>query len=439
MNIIFLAHRRSLNKTEGLINAYKDCHLTLVSDAGDLGDKFTFLKHLDEVCLVKGFDLVNITRKIKKCDKIICVSENLLPIQSQLESYYGIKNLSPYAAEILSNKQTFDNFCRSIGLGNFVPKSITPTFHSQLEIFNNNEIFTKPDIGTGSNVFIPDSNQNQPKIEYRRWNNKHHFMKYLNDKDFHNDFFGINKTGIQNHRFNYRPCKIMVQEYHWSEEPSIAPIGYIKDGKVNILTYLKISKTKFGDMPDASKNPIELHSQSKATDIAKNLAVWTVPKEQVNPDVHKNIVYFLQTIIDKLNVKDLFYAGPDFHISQGKLIAIDFNARVGQMMNILDSVEGNNIFTNIKDNINPVIKSQMLWGASILKPGTIKSVSSIEHLKNNLNYLNTELESGVEIPEFQNLQNKQFNINLNVSGTNEQELFNNYKHVNQLLQDCITY
>ena len=164
-----------------------------------------------------------------------------------------------------------------------------------------------------------------------------------------------------------------------------------------------------------------------------------MPKEQVNPDVHKNIVYFLQTIIDKLNVKDLFYAGPDFHISQGKLIAIDFNARVGQMMNILDSVEGNNIFTNIKDNINPVIKSQMLWGASILKPGTIKSVSSIEHLKNNLNYLNTELESGVDIPEFQNLQNKQFNINLNVSGTNEQELFNNYKHVNQLLQDCITY
>ena len=439
MNIIFLAHRRSLNKTEGLINAYKDCHLTLVSDAGDLGDKFTFLKHLDEVCLVKGFDLVNITRKIKKCDKIICVSENLLPIQSQLESYYGIKNLSPYAAEILSNKQTFDNFCRSIGLGNFVPKSITPTFHSQLEIFNNNEIFTKPDIGTGSNVFIPDSNQNQPKIEYRRWNNKHHFMKYLNDKDFHNDFFGINKSGIQNHRFNYRPCKIMVQEYHWSEEPSIAPIGHVSNGIVNTEFYLKMSKVKYGDQIDPNANPIESHSVSQASDIAKDRAVWVVTPDEVDEKIRAQIEFFMNTVIKSLKVKELFFAGPDFHISNEKLIAIDFNPRPGQFMNILDQLSSNSIFSPIVHNTPVVMKKKLLWGCATLTPGKITNISNIEKLTTYFNAQNTTLVVGMNIPEFQNLQNKSFNINFNITGNNEQELFNNYKHVNQLLQDCITY
>jgi hypothetical protein len=60
-----------------------------------------------------------------------------------------------------------------------------------------------------------------------------------------------------------------VQEYHWSETPSVAPIGFIRDGELNIVTYLKISKTKFGDVLDLNKNPIELHSNSKTTDIAK--------------------------------------------------------------------------------------------------------------------------------------------------------------------------
>ena len=439
MNIIILSHRRSLNKAQGIINAYKDSNLLLVTDAATLDEKFSFLKNITQVHFVKAFDIINITRKIPNCDKIICVSENLLPIQSQLESYYEITNLTPFAAEVLSNKQTFDNFCRNVGLSNFVPKSITPTFHSQLEIFDNNEIFTKPDIGTGSNVFLPGSNQNQPKIEYRRWNNKHHFMKYLKDKNFHNDFFTINKVGIQNDKFNNKPCKIIVQEYHWSETPSVAPIGFIRDGKLNIVTYLKISKTKFGDILDNDKNPIELHSNSRTTDIAKNLAVWTVPKSEIDEDVHNKIVGFMQTIIDKLKIKDLFYAGPDFHFSNGKLIAIDFNARIGQMMNILDALESNNIFENIKNNLDPVINKQLLWGASLLKSGIIKSVASLEHIEHNLNYLNTELKPGVVVPEYQNLQNKEFNINLNVTGKTEQELFDNYKQANQLLQNCITY
>ena len=41
--------------------------------------------------------------------------------------------------------------------------------------------------------------------------------------------------------------------------------------------------------------------------------------------------------------------------------------------------------------------------------------------------------------EFQNLQNKKFSMNLNITGRDQQELFDNYKDANQLLHNCITY
>jgi hypothetical protein len=46
----------------------------------------------------------------------------------------------------------------------------------------------------------------------------------------------------------------------------------------------------------------------------------------------------------------MYFAGPDFHISGKKLIAIDFNTRIGQFINILDKLPGNNIFNNIGNN-----------------------------------------------------------------------------------------
>ena len=39
-------------------------------------------------------------------------------------------------------------------------KVLHPTFHTQLDIFEGKEFFTKPDIGTGSNSFFPKSEQN---------------------------------------------------------------------------------------------------------------------------------------------------------------------------------------------------------------------------------------------------------------------------------------
>jgi hypothetical protein len=439
MNIIILSHERSLNKAEGLLNALSDQNVHIVLDKSASKEDKPYIKLANNIIVSKGFNVIDIISKVKHCDKIWCVSENLLPIQSQLESYYGIDNLSSFAAEVLSNKQHFDDYCRSIGLGEFVPDSVTPTFHSQLDRFKNKEIFTKPDIGTGSNVFFPGDNQNTPKIEYRRWNNKHHFLKHLKDKQSHNEFFDINKQGIHTQRFNYKPCKIMVQEYFWSEEPSLIPIGIVRQGKVIILCYIKTTKVKYGDILDPNLNPTEQHSNSKMSDIAKDLAVWSVDANDIDEQHQAKMQHFLQTVVDNLKIKELMFAGPDFHVSGDKLIAIDFNPRPGQFMNILDHMNSHTIIRNLIEGKPVDIKNKLLWGCAMLKSGKITAISNLDNVSRYFNHQNTQLNVGDIVPEFQNLQNKQFNINLNVSGTNEQELFNNYKHVNQLLQDCITY
>lgn len=437
MNIIILSQERSLNKSEGLLNALRMHNVYLVVE-DKIGGNREYTQYAN-VIISRGFNIIDIVNQIPNCDQVWCVSENLLPIQSQLESFYGIDNLSPFAAEVLSNKQMFDNFCRQIGLEDFVPNSITPTFYNQLNRFGNAEIFTKPDIGTGSNVFFPGADQNTPNIEYRRWNNKHHFLKHLKDKISHNDFFELNKNGIHSNRFNNKTCKIMVQEYFWSQEPCLIPIGIVKNGKVDILCYLKTTKVKYGDILDSNKSPIELHSNSRKSDIAKDLAVWSVSIDEVDPTRHSKMLNFLQTLIANLKVKTLFFAGPDFHIHNEKLIAIDFNPRPGQFMNILDRVNNYTVVSGLLEGKTVELSRNLLWGCAMLQPGLVQKVNHLDIVSKYFNKQNTEITEGVVIPEFQNLQNKNFNVNLDIIGKNEQELFTNYKQVNQLLQNCISY
>lgn len=439
MNIIIIAHERSLNKAEGLLSAYKNEKVVLVVDKSPDIEYKPYAKLAKRILVTRNYDLVEITNKITECDKIWCVSENLLPIQSQLESYYGIDNLSPYAAEVLSNKQSFDNFCRSIGLEEFVPESVTPTFHKQLDIFKNKEFFTKPDIGTGSNVFLPGDDQNVPKIEYRRWNNKHHFLQHLTDCELHNDFFKYNKSGISIERFNFKPCRIMAQKFYWSQEPSISPTGFVTNGKLNTVCYMMCAKVKYGDILDYNLNPIELHSNSKKSDIAKDMAVYALDTNEIDIKRHKKIQEFLQTIITKLKIKELFFAGPDFHVYNDRLIAIDFNPRPGQFINILDKVNNYNIIKTCLEGKLPQIKNKLLWGCSMLQPGKIKKYNHMPELDLVYNQHNTKIIEGMLVPEFQNLQNKSFNVNLDIIGKDMQELFTNYKQANQLLQNCISY
>ena len=61
MNVIILSHKRSLNKTEGLITANLNNHITLVCDVvpNKSGDRYKpFIKHIDNLVVSKKFDII---------------------------------------------------------------------------------------------------------------------------------------------------------------------------------------------------------------------------------------------------------------------------------------------------------------------------------------------------------------------------------------------
>ena len=431
-DIIILAHNRGLNKAEGFLRAYKDANVTLIVDHEPKVEKKPYVQYAKRMLVVKDFDLMTIISQVRSCDRIWCVNENLFPIQAQLESYYQINNLTPFAAEVLSNKQMLDEFCRKVGLGSYVPRSITPTFHRQLEHFGNNEIFTKPDIGTGSNVFFPGD----VKIDYRRWNNRHHLLKYLADNDVHNQFFEMNVRGMHTERFNHKPCKMMVQEYHWSEIPSVAPCGFINEGKVEILFYMRNSKIRFGEDINPDINPIDGHASSRTSDLNGERAVWIGDA----PDhVRKVAEEFLTTVAKELRIKNMFFAGPDFHVDGDKVIAIDLNPRPGQFINVLNAANGYSIFDDIIHGRVPQIKRKAMFATALLKPGIVKEVSDYSVLKPFISPESHDIVPGTTIPDFQHLFNKQFSVILNINGETEEELFRNYRDANRILQNCITY
>ena len=81
----------------------------------------------------------------------------------------------------------------------------------------------------------------------------------------------------------------------------------------------------------------------------------------------------------------------------------------------------------------------MLWGCALLKPGKIKQINNIDIVEPYFNAQNVGLEIDANIPKWQNLQNKQFNVNFDITGENEKQLFKRYSEVNRVLQNCITY
>jgi len=439
MNIVIISHERSLNKAQGLLTAYKDENTYLITDTKPNEAK-TYVNDATHLVISRYLDVVEIVKQVPRADKVLCVSENLLSLQSQLESFYGINNISAFAAEVLSNKQMLDDYCRKIGLGKYIPNSITPRNHNNLSIFKNKQIFSKPDIGTGSNIFYPGDDNNAPSVEYRRWNNRHHFLKHLKDKSQHNEFFELNRNGIHLQKFNYKSCRIMFQEYHWSSGPTQCPNGYVKDGKVVIEFYVKNSKIKYGETVDPNSDPVTTHSVSETSDITRERCVWGASEDEVDDAVVKASYDFIQTLVDELQIKDMFFVGPDFHLTTDrKVIAIDFNPRPGQFINILDSVNDFSIITKFVRQETIDIKNRLLWGCALLKPGIIKSIDNLETVEKYFNAQNVGLKVGAKIPKWQNLQNKEFSVNFDITGKNEQELFKKYTEVNQMLQDCITY
>lgn len=441
MNIIILSHIRSLGKATGLIDAEKQHTIIIVCDAGFEQYEKPYLDGVSHILTVDNFNITEITKHIPNCDRIWCISENLLPIQSQLESFYGIDNLNPYTAEILSNKQKFDDHCRQIGLDQFIPKSITPLTETDLDLFEDREFITKPDIGSGLNIFFPESDKNSPLIEYQRWKNKNHFLEHLKKNNCYDKFFQLNKNGVFNKRFNNKPCRIMAQEFHESIVPPITTIGLLSRGKIKYSHWSKISKTNSSFLADPLSTPLESHSISHTAGLTTFRGTWQIDEEIIDTNIREQINYFIETLTNSLKIKnELFFAGPEYFVNKNnQVIAIDFNPRpAGVSSKFEKTPEKGNMYALL--NNKPLTdKKKFFFGCSNLKPGVVKKVKSLEHLRPFLDVENIEIKEGTVIPEFQHAYHKTHILNFKILGNSQEELFAKYLKLNQQLQDCIIY
>jgi hypothetical protein len=434
MNIIILSHERSLNKSVGLIDYFKNnSTITLVVEK-PIYDR-PYVNLVNEIIISTEFLMDDIIAKVKNCDSVISLSENLLPLQSLLESFYNITNINFNTATILSNKQLFDNHCRKINLGTMTPLSITPINESDLNIFQNDPIIVKADIGTGGNIFFPGDNFNDPSFEYKKWANKEQFINSLKDNNIYEDFFNYNKVGIGIDRFNNVPCRFMIQKFHWSSKPSVSPIGYINNGEVKVAFYVKNYKIN----PDS---PIDIdlekcHINAEFGKISRDRAVMSLNVSDMDPCIHAKILNYLKTLVDSLDIKNMFFAGPDFHIQNETVMGIDFNPRPSHFMNILNTMNSGTIINSLIEGKEVQLKKHALWGCVLLRSGIIKSVGDLNNVRPYFNSENIVLKNDMVISKSQSLQNKEFTLNVNISGDNESDLIDKYHKVCSKIQEKI--
>jgi hypothetical protein len=341
-------------------------------------------------------------------DRIFTVAESLLPIQAELEQLYGLTNLTPEAAEILSDKKKMDDFCIDIGLKEFIPDSVIPTLPEDLDIFKDRPFIMKPTIGSGI--------KHQGNIDYVSFNNKKDFLLSIDSS-----FFTKNKKGFRDEKFNNRLNRYMAQEQLGLEAEIWGPYYY----GTKCLFWSK-SKIRFVKIDEYSYE-------------VKPLEWMSVPTSEVPVVVQDKCTYFMNKMIEKLKIKNMFFSGPDFYKWGSDLKMIDANPRIGQGLQILDDIHNNKVISNILLGIPMTFKKHYLWSIATLKPGKIKSVKDLSHLKDYLVKTNWKIKPGMEIPEFQHLVMGGFRQAFIVEGTNESDMRKIYQTINNQLQECIEY
>ena len=382
MKNLILGYKRGWNKWECLARALRGQSVDIVTE---------------------NFDKI-----IGPYDRVWSMAESLLPVQAKLEQLYGLTNLTERAAEILSNKKKMDDFCIDIGLKEFIPDSVIPTAPSDLDIFEDRPFIIKPTVGSGGKHYR--------NIDYMSFNNKRDFLKVLEKL-----FFTNNLKGFRDEKFNSRFNQYMAQEQLPLDAEIWGPYYYGK-------------KCLFW-----SKGKIAYHKVNEHSYRTQSMEWMSVPTSEVPIDVQDKCTYFMNTIIDKLEIKNMFFAGPDFYKWGYQLKMIDVNPRIGQGLQILDDIHNNRVVKNIILEEPMPFEKHYLWSIATLKPGTIKSISDTSHLKKYLSKSNWELKPGMIIPEFQHIVMSEFRQAFVITGTNESDMRKTYQIVNQQLQDCITY
>lgn len=376
-------------------------------------------------CLAKGLranghnvDVVteNFDDIVGPYDRVYTISESLLPIQAKLEKQWGINNVSEKAADILSDKSKMDNWCIDIGLNSIVPHSVIPTDHTHLDVFENKPFIIKPVIGSGAK---PGG------LNYLSFKNKKDFLLHAESS-----FFEDNKKGKSDGEFNNRSNYYMAQEQLPDDAVLWGPYGYVNDKREFKILLWARGKT--------AHNQISQYSYETKVSGWMSFDAKDVPK-----DVIETADNFFNKLIPSLNLKNMFFSGPDFYHWGNTIKYIDCNPRLGQGLQQMDSIHRNEIIPKVLNDESVSFNKQFYWVASKLKPGTIKSVKDISHLSNYFVSTNNHLDRlkpGKTIPKFTHITtDRQLRISFLITGADENEMEKTFNLVNTELQNCIEY
>jgi len=341
-------------------------------------------------------------------DRIITVAESLLPIQAELEKKWGLSNLSIESANILSDKKLMDDFCIDNGLENLIPDSVIPKSPNDLDIFKDRPFIIKPTIGSGT--------KQHRSFDYVTFNNQKDFMQVVDDS-----FFDDNKKGYTHTNFNNRTSYYMAQEQLPIEADLYAPYYYGKNNVIWVKSNIVV-------------NTIDEYSYE-----TRCLSWMSIPTNSVPIDIRAEAQMFIDIVTDELQLKNMFFSGPDYYKHGSSIKLIDANPRLGQGLQIINSMHDYSIIPKILSGKPFSIENHFLWKISRLKPGRIKSISDTSHLSEYLARTNKKVKPGMIIPEFQHTQMDKFRQALYIKGINESDMLETYETVNAQLQDCIEY
>ena len=350
-------------------------------------------------------------------DRIWCMAESLLPIQARLEKKWGLKNVSEKAAKILTNKKKFDDFCISIGLDFLIPYSVIPTKLSDLDYFEDRAFVIKPVIGSGGKQNYKTS------VAYMSYQNTENFMKSV-PCDL---LFYVNQKGYKDKNFNNQNNYYMAQEY-LAHSKVYAPYYYVNEhGQVKHICTIEGNK-KYQKID-------EYRFESKPTDF------MMVDDDEIPQEVLRYREHFYQTIVDELQVKNMFFAGPDFYYGLGREIKIiDCNPRIGQGLQILNEVHNGELLPKIILNQEFEIEKKFWWVIAKIKPGKIKEVKDMSKFRKYFTTTNPVLQPGMVFPKLSwGAQENVAKIALKIPGKNKSDMLETYRTLSKQLQDCIVY
>jgi len=409
MNILLLCHSRGWNKCTGMIKGLKllNHRVFLVSDHYWPDQIESFEIYRAELFINSTYDIKQILLDVKEVDVVYSLTEDLLPLQCKLEQYYGLSNLYYETAQVLSDKQKFDNHCKEIGFGELIPDSVIPVCHEDLDIFKDKGIFVKPTVGSGMRCLTPYKD-----YEYTSFKNKNSFMKELGPT-----FFKDNKQGFAHPDFNNIRYHLMAQEcLSISTQVFGLYTRITKKGIPEIIFWLSIKLEDNQVISHRSINENEV--PIKLVEIAK---------------------HFLSTFVTSLEIKDMIFSGPDFYMYDGNIKIIDLNPRPGGGISFMDQIHDNELFSSILQDKFIPLRKHFLWTIANIKPGKIKSISDISHLKPYIRDTSLhQLKPGYTLPENMYIP-KGIEIMLSTDEKNGSSLDSKHRSISEQLQACITY